>query len=83
MVIMHAAFDFGGRLLQEIAVGGGSATAPANSTLEGAIITFMLTLPLFLYGMFILRKVAPAEPSGRTSKPMILQTEVSHLSPEC
>ncbi len=66
MMIMHAAFDFGGKL-KEIAVDGGSQLAVANSTPEGALITLMLTLPLFLYGMFILWKVAPTEPPGNTS----------------
>ncbi len=82
MVIMHAAFDFGGRGLQEIAVGGASQMPAANSTPEGAITTFMLTLPLFLYGIFILRKVAPSERPDNVLGFPASPAEIGRLSTE-
>ncbi|MBN1935090.1 MAG: CPBP family intramembrane metalloprotease [Anaerolineae bacterium] len=63
MAVMHAAFDFGGKL-REIAIGGGSQIAVTNSTVQEAASTIIITLFLFLYGIFILRKVAPCERPG-------------------
>ncbi len=60
MMVMHAAFDFGGKL-REIAVGGGSQIAVTNNTVQEAISTLIITLFLFLYGIFILRQVVPSE----------------------
>lgn len=59
MIIMHAVIDFGGGL-RHIAVGGGSQTAVANSTVTNAVGTLIVTLPLLLYGLFILREVSPS-----------------------
>lgn len=58
MILLHAAIDWAGTL-DEVAVGGGlrivdSAISPAN-----ALVSILITLPLFLYGLFILRKVEP------------------------
>jgi flagellar biogenesis protein FliO len=54
---MHAAIDLGGGL-RHIAVEGGQIAA-ANNTLAQALSALVIILPLFLYGLFILRKVAP------------------------
>lgn len=62
MVVMHAAVDLGGSMLRDIAVGGPVNAAVANSTVAEAVTSVVITLPLFLYGLFILRRVAP---SGR------------------
>jgi membrane protease YdiL (CAAX protease family) len=77
MMIMHAAIDFAGGL-RHIAVGGGSQTDVANSTMTNAVIALIVTLPLFLYGLFILRKVAPFENPGHTES-LASQTEMSSL----
>jgi len=57
-IVMHAAVDLGGSLLQTIAVGGGQP-AVVNGTIVEAASTIAITLFLFLYGLFILRKVTP------------------------
>ena len=72
VMLMHAAVDLGGGL-RHIAVEG-SQIAVANNTPAQAITALMITLPLFLYGLFILRKVAPDE-SLATQASSILQTE--------
>jgi membrane protease YdiL (CAAX protease family) len=77
MTIMHAAIDFAGGL-RHIAVGGGSQTDVATSTMTNAVIALIVTLPLFLYGMFILRKVAPFENPSHTES-LASQTEMSNL----
>jgi hypothetical protein len=59
VIIMHAMVDFGGGL-RHLAVRGGSQTAVANSTVANAVATLIVTLPLLLYGLFILRKVSPS-----------------------
>ncbi len=58
VILLHAAVDWAGTL-DEIAVGGGlhrtvQAMSPGN-----ALASILITLPLFLYGLFILRKVQP------------------------
>lgn len=59
MILLHAAVDWAGTL-REISVGGGlRLTAPAI-TPENALISILVTLPLCLYGLFLLRKVEPA-----------------------
>jgi membrane protease YdiL (CAAX protease family) len=73
VMLMHAAVDFGGGL-RHIAVEG-SQIAVANNTPAQAIDALIITLPLFLYGLFILRKVAPDEKRGITESP-VFQTVV-------
>jgi membrane protease YdiL (CAAX protease family) len=68
MIIMHAAIDFGGGL-RHIAVGGDSQITVSNSTIAGAVGAIIVSLPLLLYGLFILRKVAPFENSGNSVSP--------------
>ncbi len=58
-IITHAVFDTFG-CLNEIALGG-SFGEVRQTTLEDALISIVLTLPLCLYGLFILRKVKPVE----------------------
>jgi hypothetical protein len=50
----------------------------ANSTMTNAVIALIITLPLFLYGLFILRKVAPFENPGHTES-LASQIEMSNL----
>ncbi len=59
MMVAHAAVDFGGSLLREIAISGPGPVVPANSTPTEALVSIAITLPLLLYGAFILRKVRP------------------------
>jgi membrane protease YdiL (CAAX protease family) len=73
VMLMHAAVDFGGSL-RHIAVEG-SQIAVANNTPTQAISALIITLPLFLYGLFVLRKVAPGEKSGITES-SVFQTAV-------
>jgi membrane protease YdiL (CAAX protease family) len=63
VMIMHAAIDFAGGL-RHIAVDEGIQTALANTTIMEAVSTLIISLPLFLYGIFILRKVTPCENPG-------------------
>jgi hypothetical protein len=58
MILLHAAVDWAGTL-HEIAVGGGLRTDVPPISLENAAVSILITLPLFLYGLFILRKVEP------------------------
>lgn len=58
VIIIHAAFDLVGSI-KEIAVGGGIETISAPITLESALSSIIITLPLFLYGLYILKKVSP------------------------
>lgn len=58
VIVMHAAIDITGSL-RHIAVDS-SQIAVANNTLDQVISTLIIVLPLFLYSVFILRKVAPA-----------------------
>jgi membrane protease YdiL (CAAX protease family) len=77
MIIMHAAIDFAGGL-RHIAVDGGTQTAVANNIITKAVSTLIVSLPLFLYGVFILRKVAPIENPGHTAS-LASQPEMSNL----
>jgi membrane protease YdiL (CAAX protease family) len=63
VMLVHAAIDFGGGL-RHISVGGGTEAAVANNTAAAALGTLFVSLPLLLYGLFILRKVAPPEGPG-------------------
>ncbi|MBI5950285.1 MAG: CPBP family intramembrane metalloprotease [Chloroflexi bacterium] len=58
MMILHAAVDWAGTL-REVAVGGGLRTVPPAMSPTNALISILITLPLFLYGLFLLRKVEP------------------------
>ncbi|HMB24880.1 MAG TPA: CPBP family intramembrane glutamic endopeptidase [Anaerolineales bacterium] len=58
VILLHAAIDWAGTL-NEVAVGGGLRTVTQPMSLENALISILITLPLFLYGLFILRKVDP------------------------
>jgi len=60
VIVMHAAIDFAGGL-RHIAVGGGETIAGANNTLADAVVSLLISLPLILYSLFILRKVLPME----------------------
>lgn len=59
MILLHAAIDWAGTL-DEIAVGGGLRLTDPVITPNSAMISILITLPLFLYGLFLLRKVEPA-----------------------
>jgi len=59
MILLHAAVDWAATL-REVSVGGGLRTLEPAMSLENAAISILITLPLFLYGLFILRKVEPA-----------------------
>jgi membrane protease YdiL (CAAX protease family) len=59
MIFLHAAVDWSGTI-HEIAVGGGLRLTTPTITPENALINILITLPLLLYGLFILRKVEPA-----------------------
>jgi membrane protease YdiL (CAAX protease family) len=63
IIVMHAAVDFAGGL-RHISVGGGDQIPVANNTVEAAISSLITSIPLLLYGLFILRKVKPASRIG-------------------
>jgi membrane protease YdiL (CAAX protease family) len=58
MMILHAAVDWTATL-GEVAVGGGLRTNIPVISPTNALISILITLPLFLYGLFLLRKVEP------------------------
>jgi hypothetical protein len=60
VAIMHALIDMAGGL-RHIAVGEAVQAAVANSTVAQAAVSLLITVPVFLYGLFILRKVPPHE----------------------
>jgi membrane protease YdiL (CAAX protease family) len=60
VIVMHAAIDFAGGL-HHIAVGGSGMIAVANNTPAEAVGSLLISLPLILYSLFILRKVCPIE----------------------
>jgi membrane protease YdiL (CAAX protease family) len=59
-IITHTLFDMMGTM-DEITIGNKFTghVLNTNYSLENALTTILLTLPLFLYGLFILRKVKP------------------------
>lgn len=59
MIVLHAAVDWAATL-REISVGGGLRTELPVMSLESAAVSILITLPLFIYGLMILRKVEPA-----------------------
>lgn len=60
VMLLHAAFDFAGNL-GEISIGGVLHEAPKAMEPTSALILGAITLPLFLYGLWILRKVNPTQ----------------------
>lgn len=58
VILLHAAVDWAGTI-HEVAVGGGLRLTTPAITPENALVSILITLPLFLYGLFILRKVQP------------------------
>ncbi len=58
VMFLHAAVDWAATL-PEIAVGGGLRTTVPPISPSGALVSILITLPLFLYGLFLLRKVDP------------------------
>lgn len=63
VIAMHALVDLGGGL-RHIAVGESAQAGAANNTIASALVGILITLPLFLYGLYILRKVEPLERLG-------------------
>jgi len=59
VIIMHAAVDFAGGL-RHISVGGGDQLPVANNSIDAALASLIISLPLLLYGLFILRKMKPS-----------------------
>lgn len=59
VIFLHAAVDWAATL-PEIAVGGGLRTNVPALSLPEAGVSVLITLPLLLYGLFVLRKVEPA-----------------------
>ncbi len=59
VILLHAAVDWAGTL-REVAVGGGLRVKVPPMTLDNALLSLLITLPLFFYGIYILRKVEPA-----------------------
>lgn len=57
VIVFHAIFDICGDL-NAIAIGGNFGQIH-QTTWNDAITTVIITLPLFIYGLFILRKVKP------------------------
>ena len=58
VVVVHAMMDIGGGL-RHIAVGGAEQIAVANTTWAQVAATLVVSLPLLLYSLFILRRVRP------------------------
>jgi membrane protease YdiL (CAAX protease family) len=58
MILLHAAVDWAATL-REIAVSGGLRTIAPPISPTGALVSILITFPLFLYGLYILRKVEP------------------------
>ena len=67
-ILTHALFDMAGAL-QEISVGG-TFQAFHDITLQVALVSIAFTLPLFLYGLFILRKVQVEQVSPAETLPL-------------
>jgi len=60
VIIMHVAVDFAGGL-RHISIEGGDLAPVANNTVEAALTSLIISVPLLLYGLFILRKVEPRD----------------------
>jgi len=60
VVFSHALFDLCGNF-EDIAVGSVTFGQIHETTLQSALIAGLITLPLLIYGLFILRKVMPVQ----------------------
>jgi hypothetical protein len=75
VILLHAAVDWAGTL-DEVAVGGGLRLTAPTMSLDMALVSILITLPLFIYGLYILRKVEPDSlgldmiPSSVSSNPV-------------
>lgn len=72
-ILTHALFDIAG-CLDQIAVGGGQAHPYHDLTPGDALVSLALTLPLLLYGLFILRKVGLSTSGAAPARPDINPT---------
>jgi membrane protease YdiL (CAAX protease family) len=75
VIFMHAVIDFTGGL-RHISIAGSDQIPAANNTLEAALLSLMISVPLLLYGLFILRKV---EPDSLVCKRFCRQQELTFL----
>jgi uncharacterized protein len=57
-ILLHAAFDFVGAA-KEISVGGKLFGEVYAISWESALTSILVTLPLFFYGLFVVRKIDP------------------------
>lgn len=64
-IITHTIFDMMGTI-SEVAVGNEFVNhfMSTNTSLTNALMTILITLPLFIYGLFILRKVVSKPPTA-------------------
>ncbi len=60
VIVMHAIFDICGNL-REISVNS-SFGSLVQTTPQNSLLTILVTLPLFIYGLILLRKVGPMKP---------------------
>jgi membrane protease YdiL (CAAX protease family) len=60
VVFSHALFDLCGNF-EDIAVGSATFGQIHETTLQSALVAGLITLPLLIYGLFILRKVMPVQ----------------------
>ncbi|MBN2118722.1 MAG: CPBP family intramembrane metalloprotease [Anaerolineales bacterium] len=80
VILLHAAVDWTGTL-HEVAVGGGLRVTAPPMTLNHALVSILITLPLFLYGLYILRKVEPASLGGATIPSSVLLPRLTRDHP--
>lgn len=62
-MLAHGVLDIFGSF-QEIAVGGGLTKTYFTMTVSNSVSSILITLPLFIYGLVIIRKVTPYEDHG-------------------
>jgi CheY-like chemotaxis protein len=62
-ILLHAATDWTANL-EEIAVGGAIRTAPPAMDVPGLAVNILITSLAGVYGLFLLRKVTPADIAG-------------------
>jgi membrane protease YdiL (CAAX protease family) len=79
VMIMHAVLDMAGGL-RYISVGGAGQAPVANNTIEAAMVTLIINLPLLAYGLFIIRKVPPYDDAEDIVNPQIAEAEATALS---
>ncbi len=75
VIFTHALFDLCGNL-NEITVSS-SFGKMQETTPEGALLAIALTLPLLLYGLFILRKVKPNDEMNPGGKDTMIHSEAA------